>query len=299
MHDVIIAGGGPAGTSAASMLARLRRKVLLIDAGQGRNATADSVHNLIGSDGAAPAALRATWQAELDRYPDAVTVRGEVRFLSGGPDAFEARLADGTVERARRVVLATGVRDVLPPVPGLAELWGSSVLHCVYCHGWEVRDQPLAVLARTGEEADWAMSLRRFSTDLMVLTDGNGAAIADKDRLAEHGVDLLDEPLERFHRSARHGVVIETRSGRRVPRRAVFVVPDVRQRSDLAATAGCRFADNGLVLVDSLQRTSVPGIRAIGDMAKPVQARVKAMQVVVAAAEGVNVAVALDAELAG
>ncbi|WP_327129810.1 NAD(P)/FAD-dependent oxidoreductase [Streptomyces sp. NBC_01727] len=298
MYDVLVVGGGPAGASAALVLARLRRKVLLIDAGEGRNAGATGVHNLVGREGVEPAALRANYFGELALYPDAEVRRGEVRSLSSGPETFELALEDGTVERGRRLVLATGVRDELPDLPGLAENWGSSVLHCVYCHGWEVRDRPLGVLARTAEEADWAFTLLRFSSDILVLTDGTGAAKVHLERLADHGIEVDDAPLERVHTDT-EGLLLETRDGRRIPRHAVFLVPEVRQRSSLAEDVGCRLNEHGLILVDSLQRTSVPGIRAVGDAARPVQARAKAMQVAVAAAEGVTVAMLLDAELTG
>src|SRR5690606_34029485 len=166
MLDVMIVGGGPAGLAAAQTLGRVRRETLLIDAREPRNAASPAMHNFLSRDGTPPAELRAIARAELEAYPSVQVREGVVsgiRRSAGG--GFGIVLGAGGAVRARRVLLATGVVDELPPIEGLAALWGRAVLHCPYCHGWEVRDAPLAVLGAAPERARLALHLTRLSGD--------------------------------------------------------------------------------------------------------------------------------------
>ena len=194
--DCIIVGGGAAGLSAALVLGRARRRTLLVDAGDQSNLAAHGIGGLLGHDGRSPAELYAIGRDELAAYPSVQLRTGEVVAGERVADVFELELGDGRRERARRVLLATGMDYRPPSLPGLAELWGRSVFHCPFCHGWEVRDQPLAVLARGDKAVHAALLLRGWSDDVVLLTDGP-AGLDDDDRLrlAAAGIPIDERPV--------------------------------------------------------------------------------------------------------
>ena len=193
--DVVVVGGGAGGLSAALVLARSRRSVVVVDAGEPRNAPADAVHNYLGREGTPPLELAALGRAEVERY-GARVLAGRVVEATAAPaqdgplvPRFALVLDDGTRVLARRVVLATGVRDVLPDVPGLAARWGRDVLHCPYCHGWEVQDRRIGVLA-TGAAAMHQVGLfRQLSPHVTLLAHGTAFGHVDRERLAAREVD--------------------------------------------------------------------------------------------------------------
>jgi thioredoxin reductase len=160
-YDVVIAGGGPAGLNAALVLGRVRRQVLVADSGQYRNACAPAMHGFLTRDGADPADLRRIARAELAAYPSVRLADTAVESAAADGGGFEVRLAGGHAAATRRLLLATGLADELPGVEGLAGLWGRGVYHCPYCHGWEVRDQPVAVLGGDDTAAHLALGLVR------------------------------------------------------------------------------------------------------------------------------------------
>src|SRR6266536_3178627 len=183
MFDVVIAGGGPAGLNAALMLGRARRNVLLADSGQPRNKGVHAMHGFLSRDGTDPAALRQTARDQLGAYPT-VRVRDlAIQAVVRDAEQFTISLADGSSEQARRLLLATGVADQLPPIPGLAELWGRGVFNCPYCDGWEVRDQPLAVLAANPRNVQLALQLTRWSPDVLLCSNGPAELDDDTRRL--------------------------------------------------------------------------------------------------------------------
>jgi thioredoxin reductase len=164
-YDAVIVGTGPAGLSAALTLGRSRRATLLIDAGPGRNIASDAVHNFLSRDGIGPGDLHKVALEQLGAYPTVEIRAAQAERVTAVDGEFELSLAGGDEVRMRRLLLATGVADDLPPIPGLAELWGRSVVHCPYCHGWERRDLPLAVLALDEAGVQLAIHLRRFSPE--------------------------------------------------------------------------------------------------------------------------------------
>src|SRR5918992_5339631 len=195
MFDVIVVGGGPAGLAAAMTFGRALRSALVIDSGEPRNAPAREMHNFISRDGTPPSELRRITRQELERY-STVELRDAtvVSATPVGDSAFEIRLADGTVERGRRLVLATGLVDELPPVDGLAELWGRGVFHCPYCHGFEIRDTALAVLGAEQPAVHLALHLTRFSRDVVLCTNAMGELDPEAwALLATHGVPVREE----------------------------------------------------------------------------------------------------------
>ena len=270
--ECVIVGGGAAGLSAALVLGRARRRTLLIDAGGQSNRAAHGIGGLLGFDGVPPADLYAHGRRELERYPSVEVRDGEVVAGVAGGDGITLDLADGAGEHTRRLLLATGMRYDYPDIPGLAPLWGRSVFHCPFCHGWEVRDRPLAVLAPGERGVHMATLLRGWSDDVVLLT-GGPADLSDDDhaRLDVAGIPV-DERTVRELDSARgelHAVVFD--DGARLPRGALLVAAELRQRSGLAAQLGVKLGATGPVSpeavdVDSLYRTSVPGVFAAGDL---------------------------------
>jgi thioredoxin reductase len=298
MLDAVIVGGGPAGLNAALMLGRARRTVLLCDNGQPRNAGVHAMHGFLSRDGMDPAALRQAGRDQLRAYPTVQVRATQVQAVTRDADQFTLTLTDGTTEQARRLLLATGVADQLPPIPGLAELWGRGVFNCPYCDGWEVRDQPLAVLASDPRNLQLALQLTRWSPDVLLCS--NGAAGPDDDArrlLAAHKVGLREDPIARL--DSQDGTLerIVFTEGEPVARTAAFLHAPTRQRSDLPRQLGCTLGEDGSVLVGDFGQTSVPGVFAAGDMARRPSMPVPGAQVVIAAAEGAITAVAIDQEL--
>jgi thioredoxin reductase len=295
--DVVIVGGGPAGLNAALTLGRARRRVLLTDGGQPRNAPAQAVHGFLSRDGLPPAELRRIAREQLASYPS-VEVRDtevvDAQALDGPDGGFVVTLADQSVTRARRLLLATGLVDQLPAIDGLAELWGTSVLHCPYCHGWEVRDQALAVLGSEPRAIQLAAHLTRFSPDVALCTNGASLDTASRQLLDGLGVAVRAEPIQRLDGAGGRLRRIVFAAGPPLDRQAAFVRAPYRQRSDLPARLGCALLEDGAVAVDDLGRTRVPGVFAAGDLARRPSLPVATAQVVMAAAAGAIAAVAID-----
>lgn len=261
--DCVVIGGGAAGLSAALVLARARRRTLVVDAGRQSNLPAHGIGGLLGHDGRPPAQLYAAGRRELEAFAHVDVRSGEVITAVTGVGGFELGLADGSQVHTRRVLLATGMDYLAPSIPGLAELWGRSAFHCPFCHGWEVRDQPLAVLASGDRAEHMALMLRGWTDDVVVLTNGPAGFAAD--------VPIDEREIAEFISEAGELVAVEFIDGARLARRGVLVAATLRQRSDLAAQLGVATAPPSpiaadLVAIDEFHRTSVPGVFAAGDL---------------------------------
>ncbi|MGH3623063.1 MAG: NAD(P)/FAD-dependent oxidoreductase [Sciscionella sp.] len=296
MEDVLIIGGGVGGLNAALILSRVRRRVLVVDSGRPRNASAQQVHGFVSLDGTPPAELLAAGRAEVERYGGRV-VAGEVctvrRYGDGMGASFEVELTDRRV-RTRRLIVATGLRDELPDLPELRERWARDVLHCPYCHGWEVRDQPLGVLGWKPGAAHMALLLRQLSDDVVFFAEVLDAEILDdvsRARLTARGVRIVDARVS--------GLVVEDdqlrgvrlADGTVVARSALFVPPRFVPNDALLTSLGCEQYDSGWVRVDASGLTSVPGVWAVGNVVD------SGAQVINAAAAGATAARAVHMDL--
>jgi thioredoxin reductase len=289
MIDVVIVGGGPAGLSAAMMLGRCRRQVIVCDSGQPRNAASHAMHGYLTRDGTHPAELLCLGRAELERYGiefRQVRVSGVVQEPSG---AFAVNLADQRRLVCRKLLLATGVRDVLPPLKGIEQFFGSSVFHCPYCDAWEVRDKPIALYARRAKGVGEAVALTRWSDQLTLCTDGrSGIDAAGRARLIRCGVVLNEGRIAALEGTDGSLERIRFRDGATIECAALFFNTGQYQRSELPGILGCRFTSKGAVHTDRLGCTTVPGVYVVGDASRDAQF------VIVAAAEGVKAAVAIN-----
>ena len=287
-YEVAIIGGGPAGLSAALVLGRARRRVVVIDAGTPRNAPAAHMQGFLSRDGTPPGELLDAGRAEVRRYGVEI-VEDRVVDATGG---FALRLASGRSVTARQVLLATGAVDELPDVPGARERWGRDLLHCPYCHGWEVRDQPIGVLATGPGSVQHAHLLRQWTDDVILFTHAHPVTAEERMTLDARGIAVIDGAVDRLVVSEDRLRAIELADGRTVPRDALFIRPALRAHAGGAAAAlGCELVAGGLVRADADGRTSVPGVWAAGNTANP------RAQVITAAGEGSAVAIAINTEL--
>jgi thioredoxin reductase len=270
--DCVIVGGGAAGLSAGLVLGRARRKTLIVDAGQQSNLAAHGIGGLLGSDGRPPAELYAAGRVELSAYPSVEVRDGEVVTAARDGDGFTLALGTGERIRARRVLLATGMQYRPPELPGLADAWGGSIFHCPFCHGWEVRDQPLAVLAAGQRGVHSALLLRGWSDDIVLLTNGP-AELGEDDlaRLAAAGIPVDERIVTEVRSTAGQLESVVFADGPELPRRGMLVGTTLHQRSTLAEQLGAEVAEPGPVAADAVRvdpfaRTTVPGVFAAGDV---------------------------------
>jgi thioredoxin reductase len=288
MLDVVIVGGGPAGLSAALMLGRARRRVVVCDAGTPRNAASPALHGYLSRDGVPPAELLRDGREEIARY--GVEWRsGRVVAVRRGRASFKVTLESGERLQGRKLLIATGVRDQLPPIEGLAACYGQSVHHCPYCDAWEWRDARLAVVGAGRAGAGLSLSLLTWSADVRLFTNGPSRLTPalrrqlDAHRVVVHegavaGVDHVEGRLR----------AVQLRTGDSVARDAIFFTAGQRQQDSLPARLGCEFTRKGVVRTDRYGQTCVPGVFVVGDASFDVQF------VVVAAAEGAKAAVLIN-----
>lgn len=292
--DVVVVGGGSAGLAAAIVLARSRREVVLIDAGEPRNAPADAAHNVLGNEGISPQDLLARGRAEAESY--GVTILpGRATRVSGTIDDFTVGVADGTRVHARRAVLATGLVDDLPDVPGVEAGWGHTVLHCPFCHGWEVRDQRIAILTRDQVAVHHAMLFRQLSDQVTVFLHQAPDPSAEQwEQLAALDVTVVRPPVQRLVMDGTQVRAVEVDGGRRFEADAVVVAPRFNARTDLYEQLGGSAEDTPFgqrIPTDPRGTTPVPGVWAAGNASDPMA------MVVASTASGVAAGSAVHGDL--
>jgi len=293
LYDVVIVGAGPAGLSAALILGRARRTVLICDNGRPRNAASHALHGYLTRDGIHPREFLAIGRKELTPYTT-VSLRdiGVADAACEADGRFKVTLADGTSVRSRKLLLATGVCDNLPEIPGVQAMYGRSVFHCPYCDGWEIRDQPIAIYGQEHRGIGLSLELTAWSRDLVLCTDGPGGIGGDdRARLARNGIRIREERVAALE--GRDGMLerIVFESGEPLPRRAMFFSAGQFQRSQLAVRLGCEVSEKGTVWTGKYESTHLPGLYVAGDASRAVQ------WVIVAAAEGAEAAFAINTDL--
>jgi thioredoxin reductase len=289
-YDVIIVGGGPAGLSAALILGRCLRKVILCDSGRPRNAGSEGLHGYLTRDGVHPLELLRTGRAEAARYGVEIRDR-EVVDAQCRPEGISVKLDNGTILQGRKLLVATGVIDRLPEIEGMKELFGKSVHHCPYCDGWEYRGQAIAVYGGGSAAVGLALSLLTWTRNVTVCSDGQALSGHYRAKLQKSRIGLRTEKIVRLEARGRrlHRIVFERASP--LTCRGLFLGTGQVQRSTLAGKLGCRFDDGGHLVSDSHGRTRIPNLFLAGDANGHVQFAI------VAAAEGASAAVAINTEL--
>ena len=292
--DTVIVGGGAAGLSAALVLGRARRSVAVIDSGTPRNAPAAHMHGFLSRDGMAPGELLTVGRSELKTYGVEFTEDDVVDISWRGIEpGFVVELSGDTTLTARTVLVATGLRDSLPEIPGIQELWGQSVLHCPYCHAYEISDQPIGVLGGDVREMSLhqALLLRQWSSDVTFFPHHISLTPEERRRLAARGVEVVDGQVTGV--TSEHGELkaIELDNGQLVPRSALFVAPRLVPNDGALSQLGCHVGTNGFVTVDPSGATSIPGIWGAGNVVDP------RAQVIGAAAAGSTAAIAINGYL--
>jgi thioredoxin reductase len=289
-YDVAVLGGGAAGLSAALVLARARRRTVVVDAGEPRNAPADRMYGFLSRDGLPPSELLALGRAEVASYGgELVGNRATAVERAGG--RFAVTLGSGQVLSARRLLVTTGLRDRLPDLPGVRERWGRDLLHCPYCHGHEVRDQQLGMLGGSAEAVAHALLVRQWSNDVVFFDTGLPLDGAEREMLRARSIDVVEGAVARLVVEDDHLAGVALADGRVVRREAVFVRPVFVPHCELLTSLGCATDDHGWVTADATGRTSTPGVWAAGNAVNP------RAQVITAAGEGSAAAIAINNDL--
>jgi thioredoxin reductase len=290
-YDVVVIGGGAAGLSAALVLSRARRRVAVVDAGSPRNAAAAHLHGFLSRDGLAPLELLSLGRDEVAGYGGDLVDGSVAELLLDGETGFWVHLADGRRLSARRLLVTTGLRDELPDIDGLAERWARDVLHCPYCHGYEVRDRPLGVIGGTSEAVRYAQIVRQWSHDVVYFTPVGRLSAAERAQLAARAIGVVEGDVARVvvEQDQLKGVALA--DGRTVPREVLFVPPGFIPNHDLLLQVGCQVDANGWVVKDANGATSQPGVWVAGNVANP------RAQLITAAGEGSAAAIAINADL--
>jgi thioredoxin reductase len=269
-YDVIVVGGGPAGLSGAVALGRALRSVLVIDAGEPRNAPADGIHNYLTRDSISPAEFAAAGRAEVRSYGGEIR-DGRVVAAARDGDDFAVTLADGRTERARRLLVTTGAVDELPDIPGLRERWGRSVLHCPYCHGYEVRGRAIGIIGTSERSVHQALLWRQWSPDVTLFLHGVPEPDEDEARqLAARGVRVVAGPVTGVDEDG-----VRLADGTVVARDALVVVTRIEVRAGLLSELGVAAVEHPMGIgthvetIDPSGRTAVPGVWVAGNVADP------------------------------
>ena len=274
-HEVIIVGGSYAGLSAGLALGRARKRVLIIDAGQRRNRFAHEAHGYLGQDGHAPAAIAAAGRAEVAAYPTVTFLDGTAVSAAKDEQGFAVTLADGTTHAAARLILATGVTDDLPDLPGLREGWGKGIVHCPYCHGYEVADRRLGVLALVPFATHQANMIPDWGPTTFLTNGVVSLAPNERAALERRGVVIEGEPVAEIINAGDRLAGVRLRDGRVIALDALFTGVPTHLTSPLAEQLGCAIDDTvagPIIRVDQMGQTTVPGVYAAGDAAQLMKA---------------------------
>lgn len=293
-YDALIVGGSFAGLSAALYIARARRSVCIIDTGSPRNRYAAHSHGLFTRDGSEPGAMLATARSQVVAYPGVTFIEGKATGAAREPDGFSVKLATGEALKSARLVLAFGISDELPAIPGLAERWGRSVLHCPYCHGYEFSGQRLGVLNVSSMSPHQAMLIAEWGPTTLYLNGNPEPDQATLEMLRERNISIEPARVRALHGEGEQLSTIELADGRTSDVDALYLGPRTRLNSDIARQLGCELDEatfGPIIRTDPQKMTTVPGVFAAGDITRP------SHNVTWACADGVTAGLALHRSL--
>lgn len=264
--DVIIVGGSYAGLSAAMALGRSLRNVLIIDSGLPCNRQTPYSHNLITHDGEPPAAIAAKAKEQVLRYNTVTFLPGKATKTVQQQNGFEIQTEAGERFHAKKLLFTTGVIDAMPDIPGFAECWGISILHCPYCHGYEVRDRKTGIIANGEAGLEMAKLISNWTDDLTLFTNGPSTLTDEQvQKLQQHGIGVVEAEIERVEHNNGTITALRGKDGSTHSLEAVYARPALRQHCDLPQELGCALTEMGFLQVDEFQKTAVPGVYAAGD----------------------------------
>jgi thioredoxin reductase len=290
--DVVIAGAGPAGLSAALVLGRARRKVLICDTGAPRSWASEEMHAFLTRDGCPPDRFRALGRQELRRYPSVRFRQAEVTHARRSGPGFEVTVNGDDKAFCRKLLIATGLRDVLPPLEDIASYFGKTVFQCPYCDGWEMRDAPTAVYGKRRRGFELARAMTAWTSDIVLCSDGpSGLSRAQRAQLEANGIELIEEKIARLEGRRGRLTAVVFRSGRLLRRAALFFDLPTRGHSSLGEMLGCELSGHGRIKCGRYEATSVPGTFVAGNVIDDVQLAI------VAAAEGARAAFGINRAL--
>ncbi|MFC7785409.1 NAD(P)/FAD-dependent oxidoreductase [Rossellomorea sp. GCM10028870] len=293
MLDCAVIGGGPAGLNASLVLGRSRRKTVLFDDDKPRNSVTKESHGFITRDGINPSELRRIARAELGNYPDVTIIEQRVGKVTKDHQRFTIETEAGDVYHAKKVILATGLKETFPEINSLKQYYGTSVFSCPFCDGWELRDRPLAVIAENTRAFHMAKVVYNWSSDLIVCTNGNKVlSINDKTILENKGISVYEQKISSLIGEDGYLKKISFEDGITVRREGGFVVPEMGQASTIGEELGCEFTDQGAIITDATGHTNVEGLFACGDTSI-----IAPSQLIIAAAAGSKTAIGVNAAL--
>jgi thioredoxin reductase len=264
--DVIIIGGSYAGLSAAMALGRSLKNVLIIDSGSPCNKQTPHSHNFLTQDGETPANIASKAKKQVLKYPTVKFIQDKAVSAGKKSNSFEVVTESGRVFTARKLLLATGIHDIMPDIDGFKDCWGITVLHCPYCHGYEVNGENLGVLANGDAAFEMARFISNWSSKLTLFTNGHSALTGEQtDMLADHNIFVVEKEILRIdhEKGVMHGLGFKDGSGHEL--KALFYRAAFRQHSDISEKLGCEFTQDGYIKIGELQETTVPGVYAAGD----------------------------------
>ena len=287
--DVLIVGGGPAGLSAALILGRCHRKVVLCDDRKQRNRASDAIHGLLGSNGRSPAQFLQDAREELVRHTSVSIFSTRITEIEPCEGGFSFAGGEGTRGFATKILLATGLIDELPELPGIEKLYGVSVHHCLYCDGYEYAGRPVAAYGKGDKGADLAVMMKHWINDVVACSDGTEVSDEARRKLKQHGIALRTERILALEGNMSELTTIKLENGPDLARAGLFFSTGCHQSSDLSKRLGCRRDEKGGVITDpATEETSVPGVYVAGDVSRDV------LLVAVAIGEGAKAAVAIN-----
>lgn len=265
-YEVIIIGGSYAGLSAGMSLGRSLRNTLIIDSGKPCNRQTPHSHNFITHDGKTPKEISELARKQVEAYDTVKFYEGSVVKLRRINAEFEAEISTGEKFYAKKLILASGLKDIMPDIPGFAECWGISVLHCPYCHGYEVRNEVTGILSDGDMGFDFSKLVYNLTKDLFLLTNGKSVLSSEqKLKLAENNISLVEDEVEKIEHNNGDISKIIFRTGKEISLKALYAKVPFQQNIDVSGDLGCELTEQGFIKVDFMQKTNIPGIFACGD----------------------------------